>query len=129
MGCSGCAISGDVRLSLGVTGRVVASLVCDLLRQAEGAAASASFGVIVLGLVRGLVAGVVLMTFFLLGDIHRGISKYLMLGFCHGCILGEGGYRSSVAAVGFCATGVSADWVWGGCNGECGRCGTFGRGS
>ena len=38
---------------------------------AEGAAASASFGVIVLGLVCGLVGGVVLVS-FLLGDIHGG---------------------------------------------------------
>ena len=57
--------------------------------MAEGAAASASFSVIVLGLVCGLVGGVVLVS-FLLGDVHAGISEYLMFGLLPWGLLGGG---------------------------------------
>ena len=51
--------------------------------MAEGAAASATFGLIASGLVCGLVGG--------MGCGCSGeISKYPMLGFCHGCFLVKG---------------------------------------
>ena len=56
---------------------------------------------------------------FLSGDIHGGISKYLVLSFCHMDVSCEGGYWSSVDAVRFCAVGVPMDWVWGSCTGGC----------
>ena len=57
---------------------------------AWGSAASAVFGVIALGLVCGLVGGVGFWCLFLSGDVRGGISKYLSLGFCHGCFLRKG---------------------------------------
>ena len=51
----------------------------------------------------------------LLGDIHGGISKYLMFGLLPGGFLVEGGYQSSVAVVGFCASGRPMDNIWGSC--------------
>ena len=118
--------SGSVPLVL----RVVASLVWGLLRWAalaEDATVSASFCVIVLGLICGLAGGMVLVS-FLLGDIHGGISKYLMFGLLPWGFLLEGVYRSSFAAIGFCASGGPAHWVWGSCTGGCGGGGVFGWG-
>ena len=81
--------------------------------MAEGAAASTSFGVILfwvwfvgLSVTWGVVAVVWFWCSFLLGDIHSGISKFPMLGFCCGCFLEEGGYQSFVFVVGFCAVGM-----------------------
>ena len=109
---------------------VVASLVWDLLRRvvlAEGAAASTTFGAIVLGLVGRLYGGVVLVS-FLLGDVHGGFSKYLMFGILPWGFLAEAGYRSSVTAVWFCTSGGPADWVWGSCTRGCGGSRVFGWG-
>ena len=69
LGCSGCGLSGGFRgRPRGYCGsEVVASLVWGFLgwpTLAEGAAASVSFGVIVLGMVCELVGGMVLVSFF-----------------------------------------------------------------
>ena len=129
--CSGCGLSGGVGSSPWVLRiGVVASLVWGLLRWAalaEGVAASASFGVIRLGLVCGLVSGVVLVS-FCLGDIHGGISKYLMFGLLLWGFLGGGRISE------FCRCGrVLCYWWaprlgWSSCTGGCGGGSAFGRG-
>ena len=56
---------------------------------------------------------------FSFGRYPRWNLKVSSVGLLLWMFLGEEGYRSCVAAVGFCAVGRPVDWVWGSC--------TFGR--